>query len=264
MAHWQAVGFCHGVMNTDNMSLLGLTIDYGPFGFLDAHEPGHICNHSDDRGRYAFDQQPQVAWWNLHALAQALAPLLKHLGSSEAVGSALRAELQSYEGHFDTAFSGHMRAKLGLASRGSDKGEDASLINDFLALLAQNHADHTITFRRLCSFSTSTGASNEALRDLFLDRQAFDAWANRYAARLRREASVDGERAASMRAVNPKFVLRNHLAEHAIRQAEAGDFSEVRRLLKLLERPFDEQPECESDADFPPPWAQHLEISCSS
>jgi uncharacterized protein YdiU (UPF0061 family) len=261
MAQWQAVGFCHGVMNTDNMSLLGLTIDYGPFGFLDAHDPGHICNHSDDQGRYAFDQQPQVAWWNLHALAQALAPLLRHMGGGEAVAHGLRAELQVFSTAFEADFADLVQAKLGLRTR---EPGDSALFSELFALMARNQADHTITFRRLCDFSSQPGAANEAVRDLFLQREDFDGWAERYAQRLRQETSADADRCQRMRAVNPKFILRNHLAEQAIRQAEQGDFSEVQRLHKVLERPFDEQPEAEADAAFPPAWARHLEISCSS
>ncbi|MFO1339092.1 MAG: YdiU family protein [Burkholderiaceae bacterium] len=255
LAQWQAVGFCHGVMNTDNMSILGLTIDYGPFGFLDGFDPGHICNHSDDRGRYAFGRQPQVAWWNLHALAHALAPLV---GNDV---DALQAAIAPYPDQFSHAMTTAMRAKLGLAEPHDD---DPALIDDWLRLLAVGRVDYTIALRRLCGFSTAPGAANIALRDLFIDREAFDAWAARYAARLQAEASVDGERAARMRQANPKFVLRNHLAQTAIERAEAGDFDETMRLLKVLSRPFDEQPEHEAYAAFPPDWAQHLEVSCSS
>lgn len=255
MAHWQALGFAHGVMNTDNMSILGLTIDYGPFGFLDAFDPGHICNHSDHQGRYAFSRQPNVGWWNLHALAQALLPLVE--GDTE----RLKASLAPYADAFSQAMTGLMRAKLGLRD---ERDEDAGLIDDLLRLLAADRVDYTIAMRRLAGFSTAEGAAQTTLRDLFVDRPAFDAWAARYAARLRAESSQDTERAAAMRRVNPKFVLRNHLAEQAIRQAEAGDFSETRRLLAVLSRPFDEQPEAEADAGFPPDWARHLEVSCSS
>lgn len=145
---------------------------------------------------------------------------------------------------------------------------DRELADDLLRLMAAARADFTITFRRLAGFSTAEGATNDALRDLFIDRAAFDAWAARYAARLRAEgragADSDAQRAATMNRVNPKFVLRNHLAETAIRRAQAGDFSEVQRLHALLERPFDEQSEHEADAGFPPDWAAQLEVSCSS
>lgn len=258
MAQWQAVGFCHGVMNTDNMSMLGLTIDYGPFGFLDAFDPAHICNHSDDAGRYAWARQPGVALWNLHALAQALMPLI------EDTDTALAA-LEPYKTAYPQAMLAAWRAKLGLRA---ERDEDGDLIDELLRLMAQDRADFSITWRRLAGFCSAPGAAQAAdraaLRDLFLDREAFDAWALHYAERLRAEASVDIERARRMNRVNPKFVLRNHLAETAIQRAREGDFSEVQRLLKVLQHPYDEQPENEADAGFAPDWAAQLEVSCSS
>ena len=254
MAEWQAVGFCHGVMNTDNMSILGLTIDYGPFGFLDAFDPGHICNHSDHNGRYAYARQPNIGFWNLHALATALLPLI---GEQD---EALEA-LEPYKAAFSETMAARMRAKLGLAT---EQEGDIGLADELLQRMAADRADFTITFRRLAGFSTAEGARNDPLRDLFLDREAFDAWAVRYAQRLRAEASDDAQRAERMNRANPKYVLRNHLAEQAIRQAREGDFGEVQRLLKVLQRPFDEQPEHAAYAGFPPDWAQHLEVSCSS
>lgn len=283
VAQWQCVGFCHGVMNTDNMSLVGLTIDYGPFGFMDGFDPGHICNHTDHQGRYAYARQPSVAYWNLHALAHALLPLLaEEMGVApdrrhDAVGAATGddtmapvqeaalAALEPFKPAFADAMLGGLRAKLGLAEA---REGDRELADDLLRLMAAARADFTITFRRLAGLSTAEGATNDALRDLFIDRAAFDAWAARYAARLRAEgragADSDAQRAATMNRVNPKFVLRNHLAETAIRRAQAGDFSEVQRLHALLERPFDEQSEHEADAGFPPDWAAQLEVSCSS
>ncbi|MBA3589351.1 YdiU family protein [Methylibium sp.] len=259
IADWQAVGFCHGVMNTDNMSLLGLTIDYGPFGFLDGFDPGHICNHSDHQGRYAYARQPGVALWNLHALAQALLPLIAQGEEvSEATGELALEAIEPYRSGFAEALQSRMRAKLGFAT--VDDG-DPALIDDWLKLLAAERTDFTIAWRRLAGY---TEADPSPVRDLFLDRAAFDAWAVRYAVRLRAEASVDAERAQRMNRVNPKFVLRNHLCENAIRAAQGGDFEETARLLKVLQRPFDEQPEHAADADFPPDWAQTLEVSCSS
>jgi serine/tyrosine/threonine adenylyltransferase len=254
MAQWQTVGFCHGVMNTDNMSMLGLTIDYGPFGFLDGFDPRHICNHSDHQGRYSWAQQPNIALWNLNALAQGLMPLI---GDSDAALVAL----EPYKTAFPAALLNAMRNKLGVLAA---REEDRVLADDLLRLMAAERTDFTITFRRLSVFSTAAGATNEALRDLFVDRPAFDAWATRYATRLRAENSADVERALRMNRVNPKYILRNHLAETAINKAREGDFNEVQRLLKVLQRPFDEQPESEADAGFPPDWAQQLEVSCSS
>jgi uncharacterized protein YdiU (UPF0061 family) len=249
-------------MNTDNMSILGLTIDYGPFGFLDAFDPGHVCNHSDHQGRYAFARQPNVGLWNLHALAQALLPLL---GEPDEASERALAALEPYRAAYPRAFLLRMTAKLGLA-----EADDAArtLVDDLLRLMAADHTDMTITLRRLCSFDSAPGAGNDAMRDLFIDRAAFDAWAARYAERLRAEGSIDAERRDRMRRVNPRVVLRNHLAETAIRRADAGDFSETERLLNVLARPFDEpaapSPQDLADAGFPPDWAQRIEVSCSS
>jgi uncharacterized protein YdiU (UPF0061 family) len=259
MAQWQAVGFCHGVMNTDNLSILGLTIDYGPFGFLDGFDPMHICNHSDHQGRYAYARQPGIAWWNLHALAQALVPALD--GDAQHNAQALGAAIEPFKAEFGSSMQRLLRAKLGLAT---EQEGDSALIDSLLRLMAAERTDYTITMRRLANFSCDSAAANHGVRDLFIDRAAFDAWAARYAQRLRDEHSVDAERQPRMRAVNPKYVLRNHLAEQAIRRAQEGDFAETQRLLKVLQRPFDEQPEHEADAGFPPDWAQQLEVSCSS
>jgi uncharacterized protein YdiU (UPF0061 family) len=253
MAQWQAVGFSHGVMNTDNMSILGLTLDYGPFGFLDAFDPGYICNHSDTGGRYAFDQQPDVAAWNITKLAQTLVPLL----SVEAASAAIA----DYPQQFGQAYIARMAAKFGLPA----SGETVPLLMDALQLLAQNHVDYTIFMRRLCDFDSAAGAANAPLRDVFLDRAAFDAWAVRYAAALRQQGSNDIERGQAMRAVNPKYILRNHRADVAIRRAaDERDYSEINRLHQLLTRPFDEQPENEAYAAEPPDWARQIEVSCSS
>lgn len=250
MADWQAVGFCHGVMNTDNMSVLGLTIDYGPFGFLDAFDPGHVCNHSDHQGRYAWARQPNVGFWNLHALAQALLPLI------DDPAQALAA-LEPYKQIFAEALLARWRAKLGLRTAEAD---DRALADELLRLMASDRCDFSITFRRLADFPSTS------VRDLFVDRAAFDAWAGRYRARLQRENSLDAERSARMKRVNPKYVLRNHLAEEAIRAAQAGDVGPVERLRTVLAHPFDEQDPATSAAyaGFPPDWAASLEVSCSS
>ena len=259
MAAWQCVGFCHGVMNTDNMSLLGLTLDYGPFGFLDGFDPGHICNHSDHQGRYAFARQPQMAFWNLHALAQALLPLMPNAHEdAEAAGDELLEALEVYRERFGSAMLAAMRTKLGLLD---EREEDAALVDDWLRLLAAQHTDYTIAHRRLGSLRPDQ--DNPALRDLFIDRAAWEAWARRYAQRLQAEGSEDAARSARMRRANPAVVLRTHLAETAIRRAEAGDFSEVQRLQRVLSQPWDDPAE-PADADFPPDWAQQLEVSCSS
>jgi uncharacterized protein YdiU (UPF0061 family) len=254
MAQWQAVGFCHGVMNTDNMSILGLTIDYGPFQFLDAFIPGHICNHSDNQGRYAYNRQPNVAYWNLFCLAQALLPLI---GDQELA----KAALESYKTVFPDEFMARMRAKLGLADAQAHAGErDGELIDGILMLLAQNGVDYTIFWRRL---SHAVGGQDfEPVRDLFADRAAFNDWLLSYSELL--ALTPQAQSADLMLKSNPKFVLRNHLGEQAIRAAKLGDFSEVQTLQRLLERPFDEHPGHDAYAAFPPDWASSIEISCSS
>lgn len=254
IARWQAVGFAHGVMNTDNMSILGITLDYGPFGFMERFDPGYICNHSDDHGRYSFENQPHIGLWNLACLAQALTPLIPAEQCNDA--------LARYEPAYVGEYAALMRAKLGLAAADD---ADRELIIDLLGLMADNGADYTIFFRRLGDFRQGTDERNASLRDLFMQREAFDAWAGRYRARLAREDSDDGERRARMNRVNPKYVLRNYLAQTAIRKAvENRDYSEIDRLLELLRRPFDEQPAMEAYAAAPPDWAQHIEVSCSS
>ena len=263
LADWQAVGFCHGVMNTDNMSILGLTIDYGPFGFLDGFDPAHICNHSDHQGRYAFSRQPNVAFWNLHALAQGLQPLVtvSNCGGGDPI-DALKAAMEPYKTVFADSLQARLRAKLGLTV---DHADDADLFDDLLRLMAQDRTDYTITMRALSRFCSAEGAANTVLQDQFIDRTKFAAWADRYALRLRLETSVDADRAGRMNLVNPKFVLRNHLAESAIRSAQGGDFSEVHRLLKVLTQPYDEHPDAPAAyAALPPDWAHQLEVSCSS
>ena len=255
VAHWQAVGFAHGVMNTDNMSILGLTIDYGPFGFLDGYDPGHICNHSDTQGRYAFARQPNVAWWNLHALGHALRPLCADPDAT------LAPVLDRFADDFTTAYSERMRAKLGLVE--PDDG-DKALLDDFLGLLAGERVDHTLAFRALSLFDRGAGATPAPLRDLFIAREAADAWGARYLKRLELEPRGDAERALAMNRANPKYILRNHLAQRAIELADGGDFTEVRALQALLARPYDDQSEQARYAALPPDWAQHIEVSCSS
>ncbi len=258
IAQWQAVGWCHGVMNSDNMSILGLTIDYGPFGFIDGFNADHVCNHSDENGRYAYRKQPPIGEWNCYALGQALMPLI---GSADEA----QAALANYRAAFELEFKVRMRAKLGLRSA---DGEDERLFNRLLDALHAGRVDFTLFFRNLSRLRSADAAGDAPVRDLFVDRIAFDDWAAAYRERLRQEGTPDAERAAAMNRVNPKYVLRNHLAEQAIAQArgDAGErsFVEVERLLEVLSRPYDEQPEFEMYAALPPAWAAQLEVSCSS
>jgi len=260
LAQWQGVGFCHGVMNSDNMSVLGLTIDYGPFGFIDGFDANHVCNHSDEGGRYAYAQQPAVAHWNLYCLGQALMPLTEEV-------EATQAALDTFNDEFARAIAAQFNAKLGLAS---ELEGDADLVARLLTLLDAQRVDWTLFWRRLSRLPAAAGtaADDAPVRDLFADRAAVDAWAADYRARLAAEHSVDAERSARMNRVNPKYVLRNHLAETAIGKARGDqgrrDFSEIARLLDCLRRPFDEQPQYESYAGLPPDWAAALHLSCSS
>lgn len=254
MAQWQSVGFMHGVMNTDNMSILGLTLDYGPFGFMEAFNAHHICNHTDQQGRYSYARQPQIGEWNCYALGQALLPLI---GSVEETQAALRI----YKPAFSEKFLALMRAKLGLQT---EQQEDGRLFDAMFGILQESHVDFTRFFRLLGNLRPGDAGSAEPLRDLFIDRAAFDGWALQYAARLQQEDSDDGKRKLAMDAVNPKYVLRNYLAQIAIDKAQNKDFSEVARLMQVLEHPFDEQPENEHYAALPPDWAHDLEVSCSS
>ncbi len=254
VAQWQAVGFMHGVLNTDNMSILGQTLDYGPFGFMEAYDPAHICNHTDQQGRYSYRMQPRIGEWNCYALGQAMVTLI---GDVDEVQEALAVYKPAFSDKMDALW----HAKLGLAT--TQDGDEA-LIGKLLQALAANRVDFTLFFRRLSGLATDDPAADEPLRDLFIDRSAFDAWSVEYRRRLRAEASADGARKARMNRVNPKYVLRNYLAQVAIDKAAQKDFSEVVRLLAVLQRPFDEQPEHEAYAALPPDWAAGIEVSCSS
>ncbi len=256
MAQWQAVGFCHGVMNSDNMSILGLTLDYGPYGFMEPFDPHYICNHSDETGRYAYDQQPGVGHWNCSRLLQATLPLL-HAEPEKAIEVAY-AILERYGQVFVPENLAQWRAKLGLMQARDD---DPDLINRFFTVLANSRADFTTVFRLLGEVRAE---GVPAVRDHILDVAGFDAWLASYRARLAHERSDDDARAARMRQVNPKYVLRNHLAQAAIEKAQAGDYAEVETLRALLARPFDEQPRMEAYATPAPAGTHTVEVSCSS
>ncbi|PLN00758.1 YdiU family protein, partial [Klebsiella quasipneumoniae] len=249
IASWQTVGFAHGVMNTDNMSILGLTIDFGPYGFLDDFQPDFICNHSDYQGRYSFENQPAVGLWNLQRLAQSLSPFIS--------AEALNAALDEYQHALLTAYGQRMRDKLGLFTQ--QKG-DNDLLDGLFALMIRERSDYTRTFRLLSHSEQLSAAS--PLRDEFIDRAAFDSWFASYRARLRDEQVEDAQRQQRMQGVNPALVLRNWLAQRAIEQAEAGDMGELERLHAALADPFTDR-----EDDYvrrPPDWGKRLEVSCSS
>ncbi len=252
VALWQSVGFCHGVMNTDNMSILGLTIDYGPFQFLDAYDPGHVCNHSDNQGRYAFYKQPNVAYWNLFCLGQALLPLI------EEQGLAITA-LETFKAIYPEALAHRMAAKLGFAR---PDAQTNALIETLLPLMAADKVDMCIFWRRLSHWAKACDLKDPQVRDLFLNREAIGAWLLQYSEQSGQE--TPGPDANLMLKTNPKFVLRNHLGEMAIQSAKSKDYSVLNNLMMVLQTPFDEHPEFDSLADFPPDWASRIEISCSS
>ena len=254
MAHWQAVGFAHGVMNTDNMSILGLTLDYGPFGFLDAYEPGFICNHTDAGGRYAFDKQPTVGLWNCYALANALVSLV---GQGE-----LEAALAAYEPAYRDAYRKLFVAKLGLVA---EEDGDRELMSQLMGVLTAGRYDYTRFFRALSAIEEKPSADDDALAATGAGvRSTLDLWLLDYRGRLARDGRDHAVRRTAMNAVNPKYVLRNYLAQLAIQAAEYGNFSEVTALQRVLEQPFAEQPENERYAAAPPEWAGALSVSCSS
>ncbi len=254
IARWQAVGWAHGVMNTDNMSILGLTLDYGPFGFMERYDPTFICNHSDHHGRYSFQNQPDIGYWNIRALAQALSPLMEE--------KEYQAAPERYESALLETYAELMRAKLGFQE--NHAGDD-KLVTDLLNLMDSSRVDYTTFFRELGSFRQDRETPNEALRDFFLHREAFDDWSQRYRERLMAEKSQDAERQVRMNQVNPKYVLRNHLAQQAIVQAiQHREYSEVDRLLKLLEQPFLEQSGMEAYAKPAPEDSPPIIVSCSS
>ncbi|KAA9001227.1 YdiU family protein [Affinibrenneria salicis] len=251
IAAWQAVGFAHGVMNTDNMSILGLTIDYGPWGFLDDYQPGYICNHTDRQGRYAFDNQPAVALWNLYRLAQSLSQLM--------TSEQLEAALALYQPALMRAFGEKMRARLGFAR--ADE-EDNAILSGLLNLMQREGRDYSRVFRLLSDGEQHSAAT--PLRDEFIDREAFDTWYTQWRRRLARENRDDEQRQRAMKAVNPRLILRNYLAQQAIEQAEQGEVSRLTRLHQALSDPFRDDATQDDLAAPPPEWGKHLQISCSS
>lgn len=252
IAKWQAAGFCHGVLNTDNMSLLGLTLDYGPYGFIDAYVPDFVCNHSDPGGRYALDQQPAVGYWNLQKLAQALA--------GQVEGEALAGALAQYEHQLMLHYSELMREKLGLDSW---EEQDPALFRELFQLLANQRVDYHLFLRRLGEL-TLAGDWPAPLLALLPDPALWQEWLESYRQRLIREGSDDAARKGRMDAVNPKYVLRNALAQRAIEAAERGDMAPFERLFAALRHPYAEQPEYEDLATPAPAWYCGGELSCSS
>lgn len=265
MAHWMRVGFVHGVMNTDNLSILGLTIDYGPYGWIDNYDPDWTPNTTDrERRRYRFGQQAQIAYWNLGRLAGAIAPLL-------ADHDGLHAGLQRYVDTFVAADRANIAAKLGLREC---TDADVARMESLLELMTDAEVDMTLFFRGLAQVDAAAG-DIDALREAFYDeakfaaaRGAFQLWLRDYAGRLASDALADRDRRERMNRVNPRYVLRNYLAQAAIDRAEAGDMGGVDALLEVLRRPYQDQERAEEFSGRRPEWARSRVgcsmLSCSS
>ena len=274
IAHWMRVGFVHGVMNTDNMSILGLTIDYGPYGWLEGYDPDWTPNTTDAQGRrYRYGRQPQIALWNLVRLANAIYPLVDDV-------PMLESALEAYGRRYEQDWASILAAKLGLDTRRDD--DDRQLAEDFFAVLRLAETDMTIAFRELAKVpgqidtivdesvltAPLIAASYAATGPDVAQLTAWRAWLDRWQARTRADGIPDVVRAERMNRVNPKYVLRNWLAQEAIDLAEQGDGSRVREQLEVLRKPYDEQPGREHFAGKRPEWARHRAgcsmLSCSS
>jgi uncharacterized protein YdiU (UPF0061 family) len=242
IARWQLVGFIHGVMNTDNMAVAGETIDYGPCAFMDYFQSGMVYSSIDHAGRYAYGNQPRIAYWNLARFAETLLPLLAP--DAEAAVAAAHAALDTYPPLFEHAYHAGLRAKLGFQTV---EDGDIELARELFACMQAARADFTLTFRRLCD-AAETGAEDD-LRAMFADTAGLDAWLLKWHERLGRE----GSKGTGMQAVNPAFVPRNHRVQAAIAAAEQDDFSRFDELMEVLSRPYDDQPAHAQYADPPRP-----------
>jgi len=246
IAHWQACGFNHGVMNTDNMSILGETFDYGPYGFMEDYNPSHVCNHSDHQGRYAFKNQPYIGLWNCSALGHALSSLI----SEESQGEIL----QTYEAIFQGTLAELYRKKLGLDQV---QPEDATLIQGLLDIMESEKLDYTNTFRNLTQALAKKNSPE-------LNSEISKSWVVSFLERHSKETLSKDKRLELMNQVNPKFILRNYMAQEAIEAAEVNDFSKLETLIIVMTQPFEELIEHQEFANKSPIWAKGLEISCSS
>ncbi|MBB4004812.1 protein adenylyltransferase SelO [Aurantimonas endophytica] len=259
VAKWLLVGFIHGVMNTDNVSIVGETIDYGPCAFMDAYDPATVFSSIDRQGRYAYGRQPGIADWNLTRLAETLLPLIAEQ-QEEAVVQAQEV-LAAFAPRFETAFHGGLARKLGLSSL---LAEDEALVGDLLQAMAENRADFTLTFRRLCD-AVNGPEEDAAVRALFDDPDAYERWAVRWRQRLQAERQDVGTRRDVMRAVNPAFIPRNHRIEAVIDAAvERDDFSAFDELMAVLAHPYEDQPEFARYANPPEPHEEVSQTFCGT
>jgi len=246
IALWQANGFSHGVMNTDNMSILGETFDYGPYGFMEDYIPSYVCNHSDHQGRYAFKNQPYIGLWNCSALGHALSSLISEENQDEI--------LKTYELIFQNKLAELYRKKLGFMT---SHNEDAQLIQGLLDIMESERLDYTNTFRNLSQAVTET-KTNELNSDVAM------SWIKSYQERHNKESKSIAKKISLMNAINPKYILRNYMAQEVIEAAENSDFSAAETLIKVITSPYDELEQYKHFANRSPDWAKNLEISCSS
>jgi uncharacterized protein YdiU (UPF0061 family) len=260
VASWQLVGFIHGIMNTDNMSIAGETIDYGPCAFMDTYHPETVYSSIDQTGRYAYANQPRIAQWNLIVFAQTLLPLLSE--DEDVAAAEAQDAIDGFPSLFEAAYFSGMRAKLGLVK---ERAGDTELAHDLLNCMAENKADFTLTFRRLCDVSAADPETGATVRELFEDPTSFDGWVGRWRERLNEECYSDDKRQIAMRHVNPAFIPRNHLVEEVIKAAtEDEDFTPLDKLMTVLASPYDEQAEYASFALPPRPEQVVLQTFCGT
>jgi uncharacterized protein YdiU (UPF0061 family) len=259
VARWLLVGFIHGVMNTDNSSVSGETIDYGPCAFMDQYDPATVFSSIDEQGRYAYANQPRIALWNLTRLAECLLPLLA--GEQDKAIAEAQSALGEFAERFDGAYQAGLREKLGLFTA---RDGDPALAQDLLSAMAQNHADFTLTFRQL-SDAALNPAGDQAVRQLFADPAAYDEWASRWRQRLDEEPQDPASRQSAMLKVNPVFIPRNHRVE-AVIEAAVGrdDFAPFEELLTVLSKPYQHQPAFARYADPPEPHQRVLQTFCGT
>jgi protein adenylyltransferase len=259
VARWLHIGFIHGVMNTDNTSISGETIDYGPCAFMDAYDPATVFSSIDEMGRYAYANQPRIALWNLTRLAECLLPLFAE--EQEKAVEQAQAILGLFPEKFSAAYQAGLRQKIGLFAARDD---DDALVQDLLNAMTDGKADFTLTFRRL-SEAAAEPAADADVRALFAEPAAFDEWATRWRQRIAEEPQTPGERRAAMRAVNPAFIPRNHRIEAVIQAAvTADDYAPFEELLAVLARPYEDQPAFAAYADPPEPHQRVLQTFCGT
>lgn len=249
IALWQSVGFNHGVMNTDNMSAAGFTIDYGPYAFMDTFESGYICNHTDTYGRYSYDSQPGIGLWNLQRLALALSPLIPQ--------KKLESALELYAPIYSSKLQELLRAKLGLDDEQDGDGE---LYRELFRMLEGGYVDMTPFFRTLSRYDED----RNALLAQSLSTESMNGWLDRYDARLGLNISSAPERHTRMLRTNPKYVLKNYILQEAIELAERGDYTLVNDLLHIAQNPYDEHEPFDRYARATPPEQKNIQLSCSS